>query len=652
MKHFLSAALCASLSLASFAQTDIESDTWVATDGLGRTMPTSEEVGSRKTDKERTVGIFYITWHTRNNHNGKAYTADVTKVLAEDDSARFDMHRPAWKDQFLHWGEPEYGYFLSQDEYVCRHDMSMLSDADVDVLILDVTNATMYWDEWNVLFRTMHRMKAEGNQVPKMCFWAYNGNAFDVVQQLYDTYYKENKFRDLWFYWNGKPLLLYNSEPQSQDFNGAHPDYKNGHYDPDAVTNPDNPHYGDPEYCLEFRKDYSEEVKNFFTLRNMWWGYKEVNGKPYVGTDDNWCFGYELNDPDVRKLKPEQLVAHHNGRPEEMAVTPAQHPITDTGKCWRRETGEPELGKGDMPVKAFVPWLGKEVKNPTTYGIYFQDRWEEALQVDPDFLYLNDWNEWSAGRWPFNREFQGRKLDLNFVDQYNAEYNRTIAPVKDKTFGDNFYMQMVQNIRRYKGVRPIPEGKGLREWKVDGNFDKWKDLSPTYYDTKGDIFHRDEDGYGDLHYTNNSGRNDIVLSRIAVGEQDLLFYVETASALTPWSDPNWMLLFIDADQNPETGWCGFDFVVNKQVKSSTKTTLQKWTGKRWSHVADLDYALSEGRMEISIPRKLLRLQSKEALNFDFKWCDNPVSLEDALSLCTDGDSAPNRRFCYRCKWKK
>ena len=65
---------------------DLWSDTWVATDGLGRAMPTSLEVGDLKTDKPRTVGIFYITWHTRNNHNGKPYTADVTKVLAQDDS--------------------------------------------------------------------------------------------------------------------------------------------------------------------------------------------------------------------------------------------------------------------------------------------------------------------------------------------------------------------------------------------------------------------------------------------------------------------------------------------------------------------------------------------------------------------------------------
>ena len=59
-------------------------DTWVATDALGRTMPTQEEVGNVKNDKRRVVGIFYITWHSDNLANLKApYRADVSKVLEE-----------------------------------------------------------------------------------------------------------------------------------------------------------------------------------------------------------------------------------------------------------------------------------------------------------------------------------------------------------------------------------------------------------------------------------------------------------------------------------------------------------------------------------------------------------------------------------------
>ena len=96
-------------------------------------------------------------------------------MLAGDPKARLDAKHPLWTEGSYHWGEPEMGYFLSKDEYVIRKDMSMLADAGVDVLVMDVTNAVRYWDEWDVIFPVMQKMKAEGNKVPQFCFWAFNG---------------------------------------------------------------------------------------------------------------------------------------------------------------------------------------------------------------------------------------------------------------------------------------------------------------------------------------------------------------------------------------------------------------------------------------------------------------------------------------------
>ncbi|MCX5758035.1 MAG: hypothetical protein NTU83_05940 [Candidatus Hydrogenedentes bacterium] len=132
---------------------DLYPDTWVATDALGRTMPDFSAVSPVKKDQRRVVGIFYITWHSDSLATLKSpYTADVTKVLAADPKARLDAKNPLWTEGSYHWGEPEAGYFLSKDEYVIRRDMSMLADAGVDVLVMDVTNAVRYWDEWDVVF--------------------------------------------------------------------------------------------------------------------------------------------------------------------------------------------------------------------------------------------------------------------------------------------------------------------------------------------------------------------------------------------------------------------------------------------------------------------------------------------------------------------
>ena len=47
------------------------------------------------------------------------------------------------------WGEPEYGYFRAGDPFVIRHDLQMLSNADIDFIFFDVTNAVTYLDVVN-----------------------------------------------------------------------------------------------------------------------------------------------------------------------------------------------------------------------------------------------------------------------------------------------------------------------------------------------------------------------------------------------------------------------------------------------------------------------------------------------------------------------
>lgn len=643
---------------------DIYPDTWVATDALGREMPSYSEVGPVKKDQRRVVGIFYVTWHTQDKIKMKQpYRANVNKILHIDPSARMDANHKLWYTNSYHWGKPELGYFLSQDEYVIRKDMSMLSDAGVDVLVMDVTNAVCYWDEWDVIFTTMQKMKEEGNKVPKFIFWAFNGPVISVVQNLYDRIYKEKKYKDLWFYWDGKPLLLYNATP-TFDANRGGIQHPNPHYDPKAITDPSHPHYQDPNYTEEFYKDYTQEVKNFFTLRTMWWGYYEWGGKRFVGTEDNWSFGYNMADPRVKAMKPEELLSTHKGKREQAAVTPAQHPVTMTkenmgvGKSWSRHYGEPKLNEYDLPDSAYVPWLEKKVAHPEGYGIYFQERWDETIDANPEFIYINDWNEWTAGKYQpeggGTTPWLGRDNPFYFVDQYNPEFNRTIQPMHEG-YTDNYYMQMVQNIRRYKGIRPIPQQKGYDEIKIDGNFSEWKEITNEFRDTRKDVFHRDALGYAGIHYENESGRNDIVTSKVAVDSKNLYFYVETSNKITGHTDKNWMLLFIDADNDSKTGWHGYDFVVNKNVIDNNTTTISKYDGAnpyyQWVGIGTLEYRYVDNELEIVIPRELLKLTG-DNFTIDFKWADNPIDLKDPISLCINGDTAPNRRFNYRLIWEK
>ncbi len=82
------------------------------------------------------------------------------------------------------------------------------------------------------------------------------------------------------------------------------------------------------------------------------------------------------------------------------------------------------------------------------YGYNFQEQWDRALEINPEFVFITGWNEWIAGRW-FNWDVK----PFAFVDEYSAEKSRDIEPVKSwGNNGDNYYMQLVSNIRKFKGM--------------------------------------------------------------------------------------------------------------------------------------------------------------------------------------------------------
>jgi hypothetical protein len=112
-----------------------------------------------------------------------------------------------------------------------------------------------------------------------------------------------------------------------------------------------------------------------------------------------------------------------------------------------------------------------------------------------------------------------------------------------------------------------------------------------------------------------------------------------------------MMLLIDADRNSETGWQGFDFVLNRSVTSPTTTTLEKNTaGWSWEKATQIAYRVEANQLHIAIPRKAMNLTKGNApLAFDFKWVDNWRKPGDIMDFYISGDVAPEGRFKYRYK---
>ena len=194
-------------------------DTWVAADGLGRTTPTAAQ--TRPVRSGRFVGIFYFLTHGNrayydhpSEHLDYGVVGDDPRVLRDNTqmiaaSGGNPLTKPdAWKDGGVYWwSEPAAGYFLADDSWVARKNLAMLADAGVDTLIFDVTNAPQYSAAYTAILDTAEQMRRAGSPTPQFLFITYSSTG-PVANSLYDNIYAKGRYKNLWFLWQGKPLIL------------------------------------------------------------------------------------------------------------------------------------------------------------------------------------------------------------------------------------------------------------------------------------------------------------------------------------------------------------------------------------------------------------------------------------------------------------
>ncbi|RYX82369.1 hypothetical protein EON83_19930 [bacterium] len=206
------------LGIAARAQTvlrDTRADAWVATDGLGRAVPLR---GERVVDTpalgvvpgpraKKFVGMFYFLWLGEHGQQGPF---DNTLIMQRDPLALEKPDSPLWGPLAAphHWGQSAFGYYTSHDEWVLRRHAQMLSDAGVDVVIFDVTNQLTYPRSYRALCRVWSQMRREGNKTPQIAFLTPFWEPANVVKTLYSDFYRPGIDPELWFRWQGKPLIL------------------------------------------------------------------------------------------------------------------------------------------------------------------------------------------------------------------------------------------------------------------------------------------------------------------------------------------------------------------------------------------------------------------------------------------------------------
>ena len=573
---------------------------WIATDARGTTInPESTDYPDATEREGKFVGIFYFIWHGCHGYDIGANNNSVQPPTASDVKSPYDVNEMLKANPsdpqygpggtMHHWGEPYLGYYVSNDEWVIRKHGQMLSDAGVDVIFFDVTNGYSYIPVVKTICSVYAKMREEGGNTPQIAF-LLNAATENTFNTIYNDFYSKNLYKNLWFNWLDKPLLLAN---------------------PDEIP---------------------ASYRNNFTIRRSWYLWNNAGADTWFGSgEDKWPWG---------GLYPQQA-GKHNGKNESVSVMPATHPTSNIGRSYNASYNtQPSVSRA-------------------AEGIYFKSQFNRANSLDPSMMFFTGWNEWTAQRQIAANagevSFMGKpvaKGGTYFVDQYNHEFSRDIEPLNGD-FGDNYYYMLVDYIRKFKGTKKLPVFKETNTVTIDGNLADWKSVKAMYADDKGDTAHRNHYGWGRVgQLVNNTGRNDIVLSKVTTDGTNLYFYVKTAENITSYKDKNWMKLFIKVNETAAS-WEGYNFVVNHTVVSEKETTLEKSKGGwSWQSVSTLQYKVSDNEMEMAIPLKDLGITTVDSFTIDFKWIDNAASDGDIQSCLRDGDSAPNGRFRYRYTFKK
>ncbi len=590
-RHVVPVAVMVICSINVLCQS-VSSDSWSATDALGRKVREYSLTDQKKKDKY--VAMFYWTWH-----QGRADTAhvkNITEIVRKYPEAMKDYNHPAWgrKPGSFYWEQPLLGYYQTTDPWVLRKHAEMLADARVDAVFFDCTNASMTWKEsYEALLKTWDQAQKDGVQVPTIAFmlpFAPVPNSLVSIRQLYRDLYKPGRYKNLWFMWKGKPCIM------------AYPD---------SLTN-----------SAEDR-----EIAGFFTFRP---------GQPdYVdGPKRNDQWGWLENYPQHGYVK------QPDGRFEQVTVGVAQNASPATNGHCSAFNLPGSYGRSFSMQNGFDPRVDGYL-----YGWNFQEQWNRAFELDPELVFITGWNEYVAGQWLPKHGWTGKPF--SFVDEFDWERSRDIEPNKgwgDR--GDVYYLQLIDNVRKYKGMEAPEKPSGPKTIHI-GQADEWADVAPYFRHYKGNTMHRDHRGSSDQYYKNNTGRNDITGAKAARDASNIYFYVETAEKLTPPTDRNWMMLFLDTDRNKTTGWNGYDFVVNRISPKGNKVIVEKNVGGRWEWepTGESVFAVNNNKLEFAIPRQILLLNSND-IDIEFKWNDNMQENGNIMDFYVNGDTAPGGRFNF------
>lgn len=572
---------------------DNYSDTWTAVDQMGRKIADFEETGGVKSGRHE-VGMFYHDWHV---HNTQAYIA--SEIIEKYPEAKDNYTHEAWPSTGpAWWGEPVYGFYTGMDYWHYRKSAELMADAGVDVVFLDYTNGdSAYIKALDVMMRAYHDAREAGIDVPKISCYLQMGSTLDnrwrLLKAVYFNLCYNEYYKDLWYYWDGKPLMI-----------------QNGYSENVKAAN-----QGDTEEVA-----LANKLVNFFTFRQTG---KRHGGNPGENGYWHWLCNYP---------QPEWGVTE-SGRTECVNIGMA---INESYlyKSTRVGVFSEDYTKGKSYTEAF----GEDYRPEAVHeGYFFREQASRVLSVDPEFAFVDGWNEWNTAR---GKDYYG--VPNAFIDLYNDDKSRDFEPSKG-ILKDDYYLMLVDFIRKYKGVRPAPKASGEAVIDINGGLDQWNSVEPTYINDYGD-YERDAIGYKIYKSTENYVyKTEVVnsFSRLKVArDSENLYFMALCEKDIKINDAKNMILYINTDRNHATGWEGYDYVIGASgVGAVSKLSDGEY---KLTDIGTAEYAVNGNMMTVKLPKQLIGYTGE----LEFKWTDNIEQNGDIMLFYTEGNSAPVGRFNY------
>ena len=573
---------------------------YAGTDDLNRPLHTSDEVGAYGSTGEKYVGLFYFLWHGEHGDSG---IFDLQKIIdtvgvEAAGSTKCGKYGPVGA---MHWfAEPLYGYYYANDAWVHRKHAELLTLANIDFLYFDVTNGYAYLHNAKQLMAILHELNEKGFDAPQVVFYT-NTNPENVIREVYNNIYKKGLYEDTWFKINGKPVII---------------------------------------------GPMNANIDDFFTMKQNQWPNEQskTNGWPWM--DFQWPSRLYRSAYDFDGAAISVSVAQHSGTIA-FSDSSLYNNSTNRGRSFWAEKRSSEA----ILQERYDAW--KADPTLTNQGLNFQAQFDRAIDTGAMYILVTGWNEWVAQRQnPASRPMPSDQIW--FVDTSSMEFSRDTEMMRGGYF-DNYYMQLIYNVQRAKGAAPIVVQDSRKPVNVTGEFDQWTDVTVTYQDAIGDTVDRDATGFGRTPYTNTTGRNDIDIAKVTSDSKNLYFYVKTVDDITMFdTKSSWMQLYLNVDgrdgDNGESGWYGYDFVVNYQAKDTFTTTVAKYNGKDGAYgfesVGEVSYRVKDNEMMIAVPLSMLGIEDYRAIDVEFKWADSDTIYDEMEDFYCDGDVAPLGRLNF------